>query len=425
MKKTAILSLSLALCLPLFSQTIDECQRAAEQNYPLIRQYDLIGKTADVSVENLQKGWLPQITASAQATYQSDVASWPDEMAGMLSQMGLDMKGLRRDQYRVGIDIAQTVYDGGAIRSQKEIARQQAAVSAAQNDVSLYTLRKRVNEMYFSLLLIDNRIALSRDMQALLLTNEKKLASMYKRGTASESDYNTVRAERISTSQRLTDLTAQRSTLARLLAAFCGMDSVSVTMPADETTLQSGTRPELRLIDERIRLTEARQHMLSSQLMPRLSVFASGFYGYPGYNMFEDMMSHRWSLNGMVGVRMTWNIGALYTHKGDKARLSIERDALDVERSTFLFNNRLERLQQQDNISRYDTLLADDEEIISLREKVRKAAESKLAHGIIDVGDLVREINNENAARMQLMAHKIEKMKQVYDMKITDGVTGR
>ena len=165
--------------------------------------------------------------------------------------------------------------------------------------------------------------------------------------------------------------------------------------------------------------------MLSSQLMPRLSVFASGFYGYPGYNMFEDMMSHRWSLNGMVGVRMTWNIGALYTHKGDKARLSIERDALDVERSTFLFNNRLQRVQQQDNISRYDTLLADDEEIISLREKVRKAAESKLAHGIIDVGDLVREINNENAARMQLMAHKIEKMKQVYDMKITDGVTGR
>ena len=425
MKKTAILSLSLAVCLPLFSQTIDECQRAAEQNYPLIRQYDLIAKTADVSVENLQKGWLPQITASAQATYQSDVASWPDEMAGMLSQMGLDMKGLRRDQYRVGIDIAQTVYDGGAIRSQKEIARQQAAVSAAQNDVSLYTLRKRVNEMYFSLLLIDNRIALSRDMQVLLLTNEKKLASMYKRGTASESDYNTVRAERISTSQRLTDLTAQRFTLARLLAAFCGMDSVSVTMPADETALQSGTRPELRLIDERIRLTEARQHMLSSQLMPRLSVFASGFYGYPGYNMFEDMMSHRWSLNGMVGVRMTWNIGALYTHKGDKARLSLERDALDVERSTFLFNNRLERLQQQDNISRYDTLLADDEEIISLREKVRKAAESKLAHGIIDVGDLVREINNENAARMQLMAHKIEKMKQVYDMKITDGVTGR
>ena len=59
----------------------------------------------------------------------------------------------------------------------------------------------------------------------------------------------------------------------------------------------------------------------------------------------------------------------------------------------------------------------DDEEIIALRSSVRKAAESKLAHGIIDVNDLVKEINAENAARVQQSMHEIKLLKEVYDMK--------
>ena len=133
------------MLLPLMAQaqTLEECQQAAEQNYPLIRQYGLIEKTTDLTVANIQKGWLPQVSASAQATYQSDVMSWPDQMQSMMKGMGIDLVGLKKDQYRVGIDVQQTVLDGGVIKSQKEIARQQGEVQNAQNEVNMYQVRKR------------------------------------------------------------------------------------------------------------------------------------------------------------------------------------------------------------------------------------------------------------------------------------------
>ena len=155
--------------------------------------------------------------------------------------------------------------------------------------------------------------------------------------------------------------------------------------------------------------------------MPKLGVFAQGFYGYPGYNMFDDMMRRQWSWNGMIGARLTWNIGALYSYKNDKAKINAQRDVLDVQRDVFLFNNKMEQMQQSEDIERYRRLMADDEEIITLRAQVRKAAESKLAHGIIDVNDLVKEINAENNARVQQSIHEIEMLKEIYNLKYTTG----
>ena len=406
------------------AQTLEECQQAAERNYPLIQQYDLINKTTELTVSNIQKGWLPQVSASAQATYQSDVVSFPDEMQALYQQMGINMKGLTKDQYRVGIDVQQTVFDGGAIRSQKEIAWAQGQVQQAQNEVNIYNVRKRVNEMYFALLLIDNQILLNNDLQQLLAQNEKKLASMTKSGTAAESDYNNVKAERLNTIQQHASLEAQRNTLVRMLSAFCGLEVTKPVMPAAQaaTAMQqqsSVLRPELKAIDAQLRLTHAQEKAVNAALLPKLGVFAQGFYGYPGYNLFEDMMNRRWTLNGMVGARLTWNIGAFYTHKNEKAKLRVQREMAESNRDVFLFNNHLEQIQQSENISRYKKLMDDDSEIITLRASVRKAAESKLQHGIIDVNDLVKEINQENAARVQQSVHKIEMLKEMYDLKYT------
>lgn len=405
------------------AQTLEQCQLAAERNYPLIRQYDLISKTTDLTVANIQKGWLPQVSASAQATLQSDVTAFPDQIQKVYQQMGIDMEGLRKDQYRVGIDVQQTVYDGGSIKSQKEIVRQQGEVQSAQNEVIMYNVRKRVNEMYFGLLLIDEQIKLNSDLQELLSANEKKLASMYKSGTAAESDYQSVKAERLNVMQQATGLQSQRQALIRILSAFCDIEVKRAEKPNYQlSTVKSQLevrRPELKAIDAQLRLADAQEKALDAALMPKLGVFAQGFYGYPGYNLFEDMMGHKWSLNGMIGARLTWNIGALYTRKNDRAKLNAQRSIFNIQRETFLFNNNLEQIQQNENIERYRKLMADDEEIITLRNAVRRAAESKLSHGIIDVNDLVKEINAENGARVQQTIHEIEMLKEIYNQKYT------
>ena len=418
-----LLFILMTLPLAVQGQTLQECQQAAERNYPLIRQYGLIEQTTALTVENIGKAWLPQVTATAQATYQSDVPAWPDQMQTVYQQLGLNMKGLRKDQYRVGIDVSQTVYDGGMISSQKEIAREQGKVQAAQNDVTLYSVRKRVNEMYFALLMLDKQIELNKDLQELLGGNERKLQSMVKGGTAAESDWMNVKVERLNAEQKGESLESQKRMLQNVLSAFCGIEVRNVTKPSAgnvaTTRSNAGERPEMQLFNAQLSLADAQEKALDAALKPRLGVFAQGYYGYPGYNMFEDMMSHKWSLNGMVGARLTWNIGALYTRKNDKAKIQMQRDITETNRETFIFNNNLEQIQQSEEIQRYRKLMEQDEEIITLRQSVRKAAESKLSHGIIDVNDLVREINQENAARLQLSMHETEMLKQIYDYKYT------
>jgi len=419
----ATLTLCLVATIAMSQTTLEQCMQAAERNYPLIRQHDLIARTTDLTVANIGKAWLPQVSATAQATWQSAVTAWPEQMQAMLSQMGTDIKDLKKDQYRVGIDVNQTLYDGGAIGAQQAIAREQGAVQAAQTEVTLYAVRQRASEMYYGLLLLDDQLRLNADLQTLLAGSEKKLASLYKRGAAAECDYLAVKAERLNAMQQQTSLQSQRQTLARMLSAFCGIEVTDVVKPnvAEVDADATNRRPELRLVDAQLRLADAQERELNSRLMPKLSLFASGFYGYPGYNMFEDMMRHKWSLNAMVGARLTWNIGALYTRKNDKAKIELQRASAQNSRDVFLFNNRLEQAQQTGDIARYRQMVNTDDEIIQLRTSVRKAAESKLAHGIIDVNELVKEINAENAARVQQSIHQIEWLKAMSDLQLVVG----
>lgn len=403
------------------AQTLEECQQAAEKNYPVIKQYGLIAQTTELTVKNIQKGWLPQITASAQTTYQSDVVSWPENMQRMYQQMGLDMKGLTKDQYKIGVDLQQIIYDGGAIGSQRSIARQEGKVQEAQTEVNLYQVRKRVNEMYFSLLLLDEQIRLNDDVKALLLSSEKKLADMVKGGTAATSDFDNVKAERLSVAQQNESLKSQRQMLQRMLSIFCGIEVNNPEKPAAvEASASASNRPEIRLFDNQLKLAEVQEKALNTKLRPTLGLYAQGYYGYPGLNMFEDMISRKWSLNGIVGIKLSWNVGALYTHKNDKAKLKAQRELIENAREVFLFNNNMEQIQQTENVSRYRTMMQGDDEIIALRTNVRKAAESKLAHGIIDVNSLLREINNENAAKTQQAIHEIDMLKEMYNLKYTN-----
>lgn len=419
-KKLLLLSVLAVLFPAVRAQSLEECRQAAEHNYPIIRQYDLIARTTELTVRNIQKAWFPQISVTAQGSYQNKVTAWPENLQGLFAQMGLQLQGLSRDQYKVGIDVRQTLFDGGTIGSRREIARGEGAVQAAQTEVDLYKIGQRVHEMYFALLLLDEQLRLNADVNALLRSNEQQLAAMLKSGTASAGDFENVKAERLSAEQQQTELLSQRQTLQRLLSLFCGIPVDSIRRPA-VPNLPSGEnkRPELRFFDRRLQLTDAQEKALDAQLLPQLGFFAQGYYGNPGLNLFEDMMKRRWSWNGIAGLKLTWNLSALYTHRNEKSKLRVQRELIENARQQFLFNNRLDETQQSENVRRFHAIAQRDGEIIALRTAVRKAAESKLAHGVIDVNGLLREINKENAAKTQQAIHEIDMLKAMYDQKFS------
>ena len=419
-KKLLLLSVLAVLFPAVRAQSLEECRQAAEHNYPIIRQYDLIARTTELTVRNIQKAWFPQISVTAQGSYQNKVTAWPENLQGMFAQMGIQLQGLSRDQYKVGIDVRQTLFDGGTIGSRREIARGEGAVQAAQTEVDLYKIGQRVHEMYFGLLLLDEQLRLNADVNALLRSNEAQLAAMLKSGTASAGDFENVKAERLSAEQQQTELLSQRQTLQRLLSLFCGIPVDSIRRPA-VPNLPSGEnkRPELRLFDRRLQLTAAQEKAVDAQLLPQLGLFAQGYYGNPGLNLFEDMMKRRWSWNGIAGLKLTWNLSALYTHRNEKSKLRVQRELIENARQQFLFNNQLDETQQSENVRRFRAIAQRDREIIALRTAVRKAAESKLAHGVIDVNGLLREINKENAAKTQQAIHEIDMLKAMYDLKFS------
>lgn len=400
--------------------TLGQCQRLAQENYPLIRQYDLISQTTDYTLSNISKGWLPQISAIAQATYQSDVMTLSRPLQNVLNQQGYNVRGVGKDQYRIGIDINQTVYDGGLIKGQKNVARIEGEVQAAQTATDLYAVRQRVNDLYFGILLLDEKLKLNRELQILLQSNLDKLKSMLSHGVAMRSDVSTVMAEKLTAEQQATELASSRKSLMDMLAVFIGQGITELVMPRDEMELpEKNKRPELHLFDTQIELANAQESLLNARLLPKLSVFAQGYYGYPGYDQFDAMFNRTWKLNGMVGVRLSWNIGALYTRKNDRAKLNTRRGLIESARETFLFNNHLLEIQQNDGIAKYRQLIADDREIVSLRSDVRRAAESKLEHGIIDTNNLLQEITRENQSRIDLSTHTILMLKENYDLKYT------
>lgn len=405
--------------------TVDECQRMAQENYPLIRQYDLVEKMTGLSVSNAAKAYLPQVTLSAQATYQSDVASFPSEIENLFSLIGVDMHGLNRDQYRVMLDVSQMIWDGGVTKARKEMERAEGEVSRQNIAVELYALGKRVNDLYFGILLLEEQLAQNGEMRRLLQENYDKVSAMISNGVALPSDLDAVEVELLTSQQQRVQIESSLAVYRKMLAILVGDENIeqaTLTKPAyTDVWMESGIdeRPEMRLFDAQISRLDAQRRGINASIMPQFGAFAQGFYGNPGLNMFNDMIENRWTWNYIVGVRMQWNISSFYTRKNSLSKLDLARKQVENTRETFRFNTALQLSEEQQTVERLQKVAADDAKIIALRTSIRQAAEAKLQNGVISVSDLLAELTKENNAKITRSIHEIELLKSIYDIKLT------
>lgn len=423
MKRIALLCGCLLAGLSAGAQvTLDECRRLAREHYPEIRQYDLVRRTEEYTLSNARRAWLPQLSLAAQATWQTEVPSFPNALAGMLAQQGIDMPGMNKDQYKAALELNQTLWDGGKSEADKRIARAEAAEQARSADVDLYALQGRVDNLFFGILLLDERIAQTRLTLDLLRSNLEKVRALQRNGVAMQSDADAVEAELLTVNQQLTQVAASRDSYRRMLEIFTGrpLDGERLERPdASEPRSMESSRPELALFDATADKLTVQERLVKAATRPRFGLFAQGYYGYPGMDYFQSMMSPDWSWNAMAGVKMSWNFGAYYTRKNSLAKLRTAKEQVEVQREIFLFNTRLQTAEESGDIARLRKALADDDRIVALRRSVREAAESKLRNGVIDTDDLLRKITDEAAAATARSAREIELLKTIYELKHT------
>lgn len=420
MKQTILLSVMMLTALVAQAQTLEECCRLAREHYPEIRQYDLIAETEQYNISNAARAWIPQVVLSGQATYQSATPTYPEAFNQMIAANGLDMSGVRKDQYKVVIDVSQNIWDGGQSKANREIAEAEATEQRSQVDASLYDLQSRIQNLYFGILLLDEHVAQTEILIEVLDANLNRMCTYYKNGVAMQSDVDAVEAELLTAHQALSQVEASRASYRRMLEVFIGqsLTDKTLTRPAMvEVASRTSAHPKLAMFDAQTDRLAAQRKAITASTMPRFSAFAQGYYGYPGLDMFKSMVSAKWTLNAVVGVRMSWNIGAFYTKKNNLNKLDVAERQISVQRDIFLFNTQMQSTQDDGEIARLRSALEDDNRIVELRRSVRMAAESRLENGVIDATDLLRKIADETTATLNRSTHEIELLQATYRLK--------
>lgn len=418
-----LLALSLFVCVQMSAQvTLEECIALAEENYPIISKYDLLEQTKEVNLSNINKGWLPQINVYGQGTVQNDTPSLPESLTNIINQTGTNIAGLNEWQYRIGADISQNIWDGGTSKVHRKIERAEDAERQAAIDVQLYAVRERVEDLYFGILLMDAQIEQVKNMQLLLQSNLDKLRIMQSNGTAMQSDVDMVEAEYLGTVQQLTQAESASQSYRNVLGLFMGKSIVGQKLVKPEAFIPQDlmpSRPELKYFEKQLQTNEARNASITANMMPKIGLFAQLYYGYTGFDYFENMMNRNPSFNILAGVKLSWNIGALYNKKNDRMKLKLSSDNINVERDIFLFNINLQLRSQLDHIDELKAVIKNNDRIVELRTNVRKAAESQLDNGVIDATALLTKLTDEKQARLTAAYHEIQLLQSIYELKYT------
>lgn len=390
---------------------MEQCKAWARDNYPVIKQYGLVEQSRRFTVENAAKAWLPQVSVSGTASYQSDVTTIP------ITLPGVDIPTLSKDQYDVNITVSQQVYDGGAVSSAKCLAEAQGDVGREQVSVAMYDVNRRIDELFFGILVLDEQLKQVGVLQEDLSLSLASVEAMVKGGVANQTDVDAVKVEQVKARQREISLLTQRNTYLKMLSTFIGKeigDGDTLVKPTPPV-LQNGanSRPELALYAAQERLLDARLKSLNVALRPNVGLFARGGYGNPGLNMLKDDFDAYYK----VGVTLSWNFGSLYTRANDRRNIDIERQTVQSERDAFLFNTRLQTELESGAVANLREQLRQDDEIIKLRRRIREKAELRVANGTETVNEMLRDINAVSDAQLGKRLHEIQLLQEMYKIK--------
>lgn len=414
--KTLIISLLASACLYATAQqdshplTIWEAYRLAREHYPSSRRRDLITLTKEYTLQNAARGYLPQLTLGGQATEQSDVTNLPLK----LPIQGFTLPSYSKDQYKLYSEIDQVIYDGGLIRNQQEAARITALIDNKSLDVELHAVFDRVNQLYFGALLLDEELKQNDLLKQDIQNGIDKTQAMVDNGTAYRAALDEPQAQLLQADQQRTDLQFTRKAYLDMLSLLTGttLDQRVPLAPPPELDLQEAiSRPELLLFEYQKRNYDLQEEIATAQLRPRFGLFLQGGYARPALNMLSNNFA--WYYLG--GVRLTWNLGGLYTLRRTRDLAETGRRSLDIAKETFVLNTQLQQEQTRAEVMKYVALMRDDKKIIDLRTAVKNAAFAQLIDGMLSTHDYISQVTAEDQARQAYILHRVQWLQSEYN----------
>jgi len=424
--KTILLS-ALALCFLPFvgfatdTLTVEQCRVFALQNSPL-QQKKLYAETvSSLQIRNLQSNSLPRIQVGAQATWQSDVFGLPFNFPGS------EIPVVPQDQYKLSVDVAQRIWDGGSdryLRQQRELEREIAAV---QVDVDVFTVREIVTDLYFKALLLQESAAILVSSKKDLETRLKQTEAAVSEGAALRTSADQIKIQILKSEQQIAATQSDYQALLEIMAKWVGQKVVPIVpaalaagkKPAAEA---AGTvRPEYTLFSLQQRSLQTGKDALELRAQPRIEAFAQGGVGRPNpFNFFETGFEPFF----LIGLRAAWTPIDWGNKRREAQVFDLQIKNLDVQRQ--FFDQRLEAntLKDQQDETKWRVQLAQDDAIIALQTDIIRRADAQVKNGVMTMTDYLAQLNLLTNAQLTRKTHELqaEQAREMQRAKTGNGV---
>jgi outer membrane protein TolC len=386
--------------------SLAECQEAALAQSPLQQQKKLIAMQTNLKNENLGTNFLPQFGLNGQLTWQSEVITFPT------FGPGIEFPQIPQTQYTVGLNINQLIYDGGAVRKGKALNAIGQQVQTQQIEVEVNKVKETVNQLYFSILILDKNEEVLNETLEELNARLKIVQAGVKNGVMLKSNQDEFQKQILSLEQRIDQIQGDKRALRQMLADWIGAEdgeALELSLP-DEVAEKSVSilpenRPEYALFNLQKQQLEASKDASKVKLMPKVSAFANGGIGQPNPLNFIDVDPSPFV---RAGVMVAWNPWDWKSSHRDREIMTMKQEMIDNQRRQFDQVMSISQRQDQEKITSLENLIQKDEQIIELHEAIIKQASSQLENGVITATDYLTKVNDQTQTQLNLEIHKIQ-----------------
>ncbi|MDD5361695.1 MAG: TolC family protein [Ignavibacteria bacterium] len=384
--------------------SLKDCFKAAYENYPNAKQRDYYKSINELKLENLGINYLPQISFKGQASYQSDVTKLN------ISLPAIKPPEMNKDQYKVTMDVKQLLYDGGNISSLKETENRQVLVDNQKIEVELFSLKPKINDLYFSVLLYQEKKNVNETLKKDLLSRISEMESRIRNEVSTASNLYILQAQLIQTEEDIQSIEIDRISALKMLGELIGVaipENTKLEIPAGTNIIFDNDfsgRPEYKLFSFQKDQLNAYSNSISTRVIPKLSAFGQAGYGRPGLNMLDNTFQPYY----MVGLTVSWNPINWSSDNNEKQIYSVNSKIVDSQKETFDKNLKVSLEKYKSDILKYSELKKKDEELIALRDKIVSSVFSQLQNGTVTSTIYLTELNNKTQAEIMLATHKIQ-----------------
>lgn len=414
-----ILSLSLLLVVGITKAqniSLDSCISAARQNWPAFKKQMNIAEKRNLVKETLNKNYLPKLNLSGQASYQSEVITFPDvpSMPGFFPELPLD-------NYNVEANLNQTIWDGGIVKSQKDVQMAQNDIEIQQLNVETYGLIGKINELYTNYLFFKTNEKILKLSMSQLDDNIKSVSSAVENGVILSSELDNIKAEKLKLQKELLNIQSAKQSIIETLNIITDLKLDTTYLfesPQPVTNTQSLARPEIQLLDAQISYSQASISKYKTNRMPKLMAFGKLGYGRPGFDpLTTDLHGYY-----MFGARFSWDVWDWNMTKKQKQQIKLQQQIIKDNKESVSRQIAMENSQYMVEVAKYEKQIELDNEIEILKKNVYLSAESKMKNGSITSTEYLKSFNEWKRALLTTEADKLRLLKAQINFQHSKGI---